>query len=57
MNDQEKARAARIKMDAARDHLGKAIEAISGPKPDWTRAQAHVDMAWDIVPVLKQDGE
>lgn len=55
MSDQERAREARIKLDAARIHLGDAIEALSGPVPDWVRAQACADMTWDIAPALRRD--
>lgn len=31
---------ARIRIDAARKHLTEALEAVSGPEPDWTRCEA-----------------
>lgn len=56
MTEQDRAREARIRLDAARQHLTNAIEAISGPKPDWVRCGAHIDMAGDVMPFVK-DGE
>ena len=32
-----KAEQARIRIEAARKHLTEALEAISGPEPDWAR--------------------
>lgn len=57
MTEQDRAREARIRLDAARQHLTSAIEAISGPKPDWVRCGAHIDMAGDVVPFVKEADE
>lgn len=56
MTEQDRARKARIRLDAARKHITDAIEAISGPKPDWLRCGACIDMAGDVMPFVK-DGE
>lgn len=37
MDVQDRAREARIRLEVARGHITDAIEAISGPKPDWVR--------------------
>lgn len=54
MEEQDRARDARIKLDAACEHLTDAIEAISGPKPDWLRCAACIDMAGDVLPYVKE---
>lgn len=51
-----KAEQARIRIDAARKHLTEALEAISGPEPDWTRCEACMDMASYVLPTVI-DGE
>lgn len=56
MTEQDRAREARIRLDAARKHITDAIEAISGPAPDWVRCGAFIDMAGDVMPFVK-DGE
>lgn len=56
MTEQDRAREARIRLDAARKHITEAIEAISGPAPDWVRCGAFIDMAGDVMPFVK-DGE
>lgn len=47
-----KAEQARIRIDAARKHLTDALEAISGPEPDWARCEACMDMASDVLPTV-----
>lgn len=54
MTEEDKAREARIRLDAARKHITKAIEAISGPEPDWVRCGAFIDMAGDVLPVVRE---
>lgn len=56
MTEQDRAREARIRLDAARKHIADAIEAISGPVPDWVRCGARIDMAGDVMPFVK-DGD
>lgn len=51
-----KAEQARMRIDAARKHLTDALEAISGPEPDWTRCETFMDMASDVLPTVI-DGE
>lgn len=57
MTEQDRAREARIRLDAARKHITEAIEAISGPKPDWVRCGACIDMAGDVMPFVREAGE
>lgn len=47
-----KAEQARIRIDAARKHLTEALEAISGPEPDWAMCEACMDMASDVLPTI-----
>lgn len=47
-----KAEQARIRIEAARKHLTEALEAISGPEPDWARCEACMDMAGDVLPTV-----
>lgn len=54
MQETDKARAARIRIDAARKHLTDAIEALSGPEPDWVRCSAFIDMAGDVLPYIRE---
>lgn len=54
MTEQDKAREARIRLDAARKHITEAIEDISGPAPDWVRCGACIDMAGDVMPFVKE---
>lgn len=54
MTEQERAREARIRLDAAREHITEAIEAISGPAPDWVRCAAFIDMAGDVMPFVRE---
>lgn len=57
MTEQDRAREARIRLDAARKHITDAIEAISGPAPDWVRFGAFIDMAGDVMPFVKEADE
>lgn len=57
MTEQDRAREARIRLDAARKHIADAIEAISGPAPDWVRCGAFIDMAGDVMPFVKEAEE
>ena len=43
---------ARVRIDAARKHLTDALEAISGPEPDWAKCEACMDMAGDVLPTI-----
>lgn len=43
---------ARIRIDAARKHLTDALEAISGPEPDFAKCEACMDMAGDALPTI-----
>ncbi len=43
---------ARIRIDAARKHLTDALEAISGPEPDFAKFEACMDMAGDVLPTI-----
>ena len=47
-----KAEQARIRIEAARKHLTEALEAISGPEPDWARCEACMDMSSDVLPTV-----
>lgn len=47
-----KAEKARIRIEAARKHLTEALEAISGPEPDWARCEVCMDMASDVLPTV-----
>lgn len=55
MND-SKVQQARIRIDAARKHLTEALEAISGPEPDFDKCEACMDMAGEVMPTII-DGE
>lgn len=44
---------ARIRIEAARRHLADALEAISGPDPDWPRCGTFIDMAEDVMPFIR----
>lgn len=57
MTEQDRAREARIRLDAARKRITDAIEAISGPVPDWVRCGAFIDMAGDVMPFVKEAEE
>ncbi len=57
MTEQDRAREARIRLDTARKHITDAIEAISGPAPDWVRCGAFIDMAGDVMPFVKEADE
>lgn len=57
MTEQDRARKARIRLDAARKHITDAIEAISGPAPDWVRCGAFIDMTGDVMPFVKEADE
>lgn len=57
MTEQDRAREARIRLDAARKHITDAIEAIGGPAPDWVRCGAFIDMAGDVMPFVKEAEE
>lgn len=43
---------ARIRIDAARKHLTDALEAISGPEPDFAKCETCMDMAGDVLPTI-----
>lgn len=43
---------ARIRIDAARKHLTDALEAISGPEPDFAKCEVCMDMAGDVLPTI-----
>lgn len=51
MND-SKVQQARIRIDAARKHLTEALEAISGPEPDFAKCEACMDMAGEVLPTI-----
>lgn len=55
MTGSERAREARIRLADARAHVTSAIEAISGPEPDWVLCGAHMDMAGDVMPVVPRE--
>ena len=55
MTGSERAREARIRLADARAHITSAIEAISGPEPDWVLCEAHMDMAGDVMPVVPRE--
>lgn len=52
MTGSERAREARIRLTDVRAHVTSAIEAISGPEPDWVLCGAHIGMACDAMPVV-----
>lgn len=54
MTEEDKAREARIRIEAARAHLADAAEAVGGPAPDWVRCGACIDMAGDVLPVVRE---
>lgn len=54
MTEIERAKEARIRLDAARKFIADAIEAISGPEKDWARCGALIDMAGDVMPFVKE---
>lgn len=54
MDEQEKARK---RLAVARGFLTDAIEAISGPDPDWALCQVLIDMAGEVLPYVESGGE
>lgn len=54
MKEKNEVREARIRLDAARRHITEALEAISGPDPDWVRCGACIDMAGDVMPIIRE---
>lgn len=57
MEGTDRAREARIRLCEARRHITEAIEAVSGPEPGWGLCEAHMDMAGEVLPVIRRDGE
>lgn len=55
MTEKNDAAEARIRIEAARNHLTDALEAISGPDPDWPRCSTFIDMAGDVMPIIRSD--
>jgi hypothetical protein len=55
MTEKNDAAEARIRIEAARKHLTDALEAISGPDPDWPRCSTFIDMAGDVMPIIRSD--
>lgn len=47
-----KVQQARIRIDAARKHLTEALEAISGPEPDFAKCEACMDMAGEVLSTI-----
>ena len=54
MNEMDRAREARIRLEAARDFIERAIMAVNGPEPDWALCAALIDMAGDVMPYVKE---
>lgn len=57
MTEKNDAVEARIRIEAARKHLTDALEAISGPNPDWARCSTFIDMAGDVMPIIRHGDE
>lgn len=57
MTEKNDAAEARIRIEAARKLLTDALEAISGPDPDWARCSAFIDMAGDVMPIIRGGDE
>lgn len=55
MTEKNDAAEARIRIEAARKHLTDALDAISGPDPDWPRCSTFIDMAGDVMPIIRSD--
>ena len=49
MGEQEMARAARLRIKSAAEHLERALASIEGPRYDWPACEAHIDMAGDVL--------
>lgn len=45
---------ARERIAEARRRLADALEAVSGPAPDWARCSVCVDMAADALPAVRR---
>ncbi len=54
MTDRDRARAARIRVEASRRHLDEAMRALSVPEPDWVAARVALDMAADVMPAIRE---
>ena len=53
MAEKNDAAEARIRIEAARKHLTDALEAISGPDPDWARGSTFLDRAGEVLPIIR----
>lgn len=54
-DEQAKVLDARIRLNTARKLITDAIEAISGPRPDWNKMNVYVDMVQDVMPFVDVD--
>lgn len=52
MTDRQRAKDARVRIEAARESLSNALREVSVPEPDFETAQTYLDMANDVVPLL-----
>ena len=52
MTDRQRAKDARLRIEAARESLSNALREVSVPEPDFEKAQTYIDMANDVVPLL-----
>lgn len=52
MNDQQRAKDARVRIESARESLSNALREVSVPEPDFEKAQTYLDMANDVIPLL-----
>ena len=52
MNDQQRAKDARVRIEAARESLSNALREVSVPEPDFEKARTYLDMANDVIQLL-----
>lgn len=52
MTDRQRAKDARVRIEAARESLSNALREVSVPEPDFEKAQTYIDMANDVIPLL-----
>lgn len=52
MTDRQRAKDARLRIEASIANLRSALREVSTPEPDFETAQTYLDMANDVVPLL-----
>lgn len=52
MTDRQRAKDARLRIEASIANLRSALREVSVPEPDFEKAQTYLDMANDVIPLL-----